>query len=765
MFEQHVLSGDALAMDRQVQLLGGSGSARVAGVDSDVWVRVRGDGDNGDSIVGVDEGYVVVRDPREPVDAPTAQGFRRFRVGGTLGETAGQQQVHGAVGVPALNWLLDGFNASFVAFGQVGTGKTHTLFGEGVGPGGIHEHGLFASIAAQLFQRVEASSAGAYVIGISAWDVLNNDTYDLLAYPVAATPSTNPRFINVRVNTFAAALKVVERARAGSQNWAPGEIDSDTEPFVTLPNVAHSFVRLTLIDVQKRRCSTLHFVDLAGSQSLDRRLAPRAFQVTAQNAKERRDINQHLLAFSRVVSEMAQAYEDGGPATSHTKLISARDSRLTQLLGPIMSQNSRTVFIATVSAKRENFQDTISTLRTATRALQVACPCVVTTLLPSADAVVTAGKDAIDNIAEVLTQTAGMVPLQQVLSVRMINEISHLDSSASTFVAQAPTEARHAWQEKSTRAPTAHKEPAESNLDAQIQTLRTYMAKNFTATQQTLETGRQSPDTQATADVSNSAHFQREFQRIFDNLETDDGTAKPAAPKSAAIESQGGESVLFETAGSGTHTHSDAASAGREVAPSQFCDNGHEPEPELRPAIAGLPTASRDATRDSDTADTMRMNYESLLSVLRDVEHDKGKLDERVTEMEHELAEIQLKHELELNTKNAELIEIQAKLRKSTTESGFGDVFQIYEQEISLLQKEAEQLRESNVSLERQVMSGKKTEFVDAAESVQNEPHSVLSTGAARSGHRRRAEMVSRRMQRELEQLRKENGQMKKKER
>ena len=141
MFEQHVLSGDALAMDRQVQLLGGSGSARVAGVDSDVWVRVRGDGDNGDSIVGVDEGYVVVRDPREPVDAPTAQGFRRFRVGGTLGETAGQQQVHGAVGVPALNWLLDGFNASFVAFGQVGTGKTHTLFGEGVGPGGIHEHG------------------------------------------------------------------------------------------------------------------------------------------------------------------------------------------------------------------------------------------------------------------------------------------------------------------------------------------------------------------------------------------------------------------------------------------------------------------------------------------------------------------------------------------------------------------------------------------------------------------------------------------------
>ena len=45
----------------------------------------------------------------------------------------------------------------------------------------------------------------------------------------------------------------------------------------------------------------------AGSQSLDRRMSAAAYNVTADDAKERRAINKHLLAFSRVISELAQA--------------------------------------------------------------------------------------------------------------------------------------------------------------------------------------------------------------------------------------------------------------------------------------------------------------------------------------------------------------------------------------------------------------------------------------------------------------------------
>lgn len=45
--------------------------------------------------------------------------------------------------------------------------------------------------------------------------------------------------------------------------------------------------------------------------------------VTAENAKSRRAINKHLLAFSRIVSELAQVQENGSAGPGLTKLISA----------------------------------------------------------------------------------------------------------------------------------------------------------------------------------------------------------------------------------------------------------------------------------------------------------------------------------------------------------------------------------------------------------------------------------------------------------
>ncbi len=422
-FQYVAPSAQTRAMDQQLRSLGGSEAARVG--TAGVWVRVappvapQYGQEEPETAVGVDENVVVVRDPREPIDAPTSQSYRRFRVSGTFGPDASQTEVHDGIGVAEVDWLFDGFNSTYVAFGEVGTGKTYSLFGGAGGERSWQDGGLCGNILTELFQRVEAAEPSSYVVGISCWEILNNDAVrDLLAYPVADTTSTNPSFINVRVNSRAAALKVLERARVGSHSWGYSNVDTDSEPFVALPNVGHSFVRLTLIDVSKRRCSTLHMADLAGSQSLDRRMAPRAFQVTAETAKARKDINQQLLAFSRVIQEMADVSEGAGATVaSQAKLISARDSRLTQILGPIMGQNCRTIFLATVSAELDHYSDTVATLRTASRAVGIASPCVPITLLPAAGA---AGDVPLD---EIMCQSAKMVPLQQVLSVRMVSRL------------------------------------------------------------------------------------------------------------------------------------------------------------------------------------------------------------------------------------------------------------------------------------------------------------------------------------------------------
>ena len=57
------------------------------------------------------------------------------------------------------------------------------------------------------------------------------------------------------------------------------------------------------------------------------------------------------------------------------RLISARESKLTQYLGPLLAKNSKTYLLATVSPLSENYLDTVNTLRIVTRALSINTMC------------------------------------------------------------------------------------------------------------------------------------------------------------------------------------------------------------------------------------------------------------------------------------------------------------------------------------------------------------------------------------------------------
>ena len=52
----------------------------------------------------------------------------------------------------ALEWFLDGFNATIVTYGQSGTGKTHSLFGVGAGRSD-GDLGLIPRMLADFFRR------------------------------------------------------------------------------------------------------------------------------------------------------------------------------------------------------------------------------------------------------------------------------------------------------------------------------------------------------------------------------------------------------------------------------------------------------------------------------------------------------------------------------------------------------------------------------------------------------------------------------------
>ena len=98
------------------------------------------------------------------------------------------------------------------------------------------------------------------------------------------------------------ALSLLHLAQSNSSNWTSDEHGQLTP----LPNRAHLFVRLDLYNKAKQQMSMLHFVDLAGSQSLADSRADR------QQHQEKLAINQQLLSLSKVVSELSRLSMSSG---------------------------------------------------------------------------------------------------------------------------------------------------------------------------------------------------------------------------------------------------------------------------------------------------------------------------------------------------------------------------------------------------------------------------------------------------------------------
>jgi hypothetical protein len=103
------------------------------------------------------------------------------------------------------------------------------------------------------------------------------------------------------------------------------------------------------------RVSALNLIDLAGSEraseSLDRR-------------KEGGYINKSLLTLGNVISKLSEKKAD----RLH---VPYRDSKLTRILEPSLSGHARIAIIATASAAAADFEETLSTLKFASRAKQV----------------------------------------------------------------------------------------------------------------------------------------------------------------------------------------------------------------------------------------------------------------------------------------------------------------------------------------------------------------------------------------------------------
>ena len=104
------------------------------------------------------------------------------------------------------------------------------------------------------------------------------------------------------------------------------------------------------------KAGKLNLVDLAGSERQSKT------QASGDRLKEANKINLSLSALGNVISALV----DG-----KSQHIPYRDSKLTRLLQDSLGGNTKTVMIAAVSPADYNFDETLSTLRYASRAKNI----------------------------------------------------------------------------------------------------------------------------------------------------------------------------------------------------------------------------------------------------------------------------------------------------------------------------------------------------------------------------------------------------------
>lgn len=273
--------------------------------------------------------------------------------------------------------MLEGYNGTVFAYGQTGCGKSHTMQGPDIPPGiiltseQIAQRGLISRSFDHIFEAMSVTTGVRYLPLVSYLEIYNENIRDLLN-PSAASgtltlkeqPNEGVVVQNISTHAVHSAEECEQLLTIGTKNRMVG---------ATLMNAgssrSHSIFTINLEQITTSNganCGTddvatikkgkLNLVDLAGSERQNKTGA------TGERLKEATKINLSLSALGNVISALV----DG-----KSKHIPYRDSKLTRLLQDSLGGNTKTIMIACISPAEFNYDETLSTLRYASRAKNI----------------------------------------------------------------------------------------------------------------------------------------------------------------------------------------------------------------------------------------------------------------------------------------------------------------------------------------------------------------------------------------------------------
>ncbi|KAL4437763.1 hypothetical protein ABPG77_005675 [Micractinium sp. CCAP 211/92] len=286
---------------------------------------------------------------------------RTYHFDKVFGPDTTQERLYATAVSSIVTEVLEGFNCTIFAYGQTGTGKTHTMTGDidddltdgaGVIPRAIH----------QIFSHLEGI-ASEYSVKCSYLELYNEEITDLLA---VGNDVPKVRIMEDRSGVVLAGIEesIVKNSKEIFALLEQGSAKRRTaETLLNKQSSRSHSVFIVTVSVREVtpegdeyiRVGKLYLVDLAGSENITRSGA------IEQRAKEAGNINKSLLTLGRVITALVEGQ-------GH---VPYRDSKLTRLLRDSLGGKTKTCIIATIAPTVQCQEETLSTLDYAHRAKNI----------------------------------------------------------------------------------------------------------------------------------------------------------------------------------------------------------------------------------------------------------------------------------------------------------------------------------------------------------------------------------------------------------
>lgn len=258
--------------------------------------------------------------------------------------------------------VMQGYNGTIFAYGQTGTGKTHTMAGNDKDPDQI---GIMPRSFKDIFESIERDSKETqFLIRASYLEIYQEEIRDLLSKnpknKLELHEKTDSGVYVKDLSYF--AVKSVEEIndvlKIGFKNRAVGSTNMNAQS-----SRSHALFQIQLErseigadGKQHIRAGKLNMVDLAGSERIAKTGA------TGDRLKEATKINLSLSTLCHVISALVD---------SKSTYVPYRDSKLTRLLQDSLGGNTKTLMISNIGPADYNYDESVNTLRYASRAKNI----------------------------------------------------------------------------------------------------------------------------------------------------------------------------------------------------------------------------------------------------------------------------------------------------------------------------------------------------------------------------------------------------------